>query len=482
MATRTAHTPLFRDSGDRLEVISDPAGSRTIWYYRDEETFIASTSQRAFVGSFQFNEQVIPWVLSTGSLGPSLSWDRRIEMLPPDSSVVLDKKDWSVSIKTTPIEFTPLDQPDEQHERMLREALEETIQSLDLDLTKWVLALSGGYDSRSILYMLRDAGKDIDPLRTVTWGLASRRTREGSDGAVSKGLADALGVSNDHYPTDFTGEQMDKVLDRFVRLGEGRVDHLSAYMDGFAMWKAMFEDGVQGLIRGDEGLGWGMPKIPMAATVRIGVGCALCSDFRNLRPYRDGLPDQDLPPNLLKGEGETLAEWRDRLYHQFRLPTIISALGDLRLAYMEQASPLLSRRILRAVRQLPDDLRTNKILFKRIVGAMSPKFEFAASGAIASPQQILRDERIVDLLKEELSSEHLKQVVPAGLLDRIAEGMETGRLRTSRWDAYSRRVKTRLLGGEVDYNVLAFRVFIISRMNTILNQDSCASTNRSGGG
>ena len=35
---------------------------------------------------------------------------------------------------------------------------------------------------------------------------------------------------------------------------------------------------------------------------------------------------------------------------------------------------------------------------------MSPKIEFASSGAIASPQQILRDERIVDLLKEELSS------------------------------------------------------------------------------
>ena len=196
-----------------------------------------------------------------------------------------------------------------------------------------------------------------------------------------------------------------------------------------------------------------------------------------LKPYRDDLAAQELPQNLLKGKGETLPAWRDRLYHQFRLPTIISALGDLRLAYMEQAAPLLSRRILRAVRQLPDDLRTNKILFKRIVGAMSPKIEFASSGAIASPQQILRDERIVDLLKEELSSEHLKQVVPAGLLGRIVEGMETGRVRTSRWDAYSRRVKTRLLGGEVDYNVLAFRVFIISRMNTILSHDSRDSAN-----
>ena len=471
---------LFRDSGDRLEVISDPAGSRTIWYYRDEETFIASTSQRAIIGlagGFQFNEQVIPWVLSTGSLGPSLSWDRRIEMLPPDSSVVLDKKDWSVSIKTTPIDFTPLDQSEEQHERMLREALEETNAALNLDLTKWVLALSGGYDSRSILYMLRDADGDIDPLRTVTWGLASRRTREGNDAAVAKELAGILGVSNEYYPTDLTSEPIDLVLDRFVRLGEGRIDHLSAYMDGFAMWKSLFEDGIEGLIRGDEGLGWGMPRIPMAATVRIGVGCALCSDFRNLKPYRDGLAAQELPSSLLKEEGETLPAWRDRLYHQFRLPTIISALGDLRLAYMEQAAPLLSRKILRAVRQLPDALRTNKVLFKRIVGTMSPKIEFASSGAIASRQRILRDERIVDLLKEELSSEHLKQVVPAGLLGGIVDGMETGRLRTSRWDAYSRRLKTRLLGGEVDYNVLAFRVFIISRMNTILNQDSRSSAN-----
>ena len=474
---------LFRDSGDRLEVMSDPAGSRTVWYYQDEETFIASTSQRAivaFVGSFQFNEQVIPWVLSTGSLGPSLSWDRRIEMLPSDSSVVLDKRDWSVSIKTTPIDFTPQDQPDAQHERMLREALEETIQSLDLDLTKWVLALSGGYDSRSILYMLRDAGKDIDPLRTVTWGLASRRAREGNDAAVAKELAGIIGVSNEYYPTDLTSEPIDLVLDRFVRLGEGRVDHLSGYMDGFAMWKAMFEDGVHGLIRGDEGLGWDKPKLPLDSAVRIGVGCAPCSDFRNFQGY--GLAAQELPPSLLKEKGETLAAWRDRLYHQFRLPTIISALSDLRLAYVEQASPLLFRKVLLAVRQLPDALRTDKILFRSIVGAMSPRVHFASSGAIASPQQILREDRIVNLLKEDISSQGIMQMVSPELVDQIVQRLETGSFRASRLDTQLRRIKRLLLGAEVDYNVLAFRVFIISRMNTLMNQDSCASTNRSGGG
>ena len=469
---------LFHDSADSLEVMSDPAGSRTVWYYQDEETFIASTSQRAivgFAGGFQFNESVVPWMLSTGSLGPSLSWDKRIEMLSPDSSVVLNKKDWSVSIKTTPIEFTPLDQPYEQHERILLEALEETFASLDLDLTTWVLALSGGYDSRSILYMLRDVGKSIDNLRTVTWGLASRRSREGSDGAVSKALADALEVSNDYYPTDFTGEPIDRVLDRFVRLGEGRVDHMSGYMDGFAMWKVMFEDGVEGLIRGDEGLGWDKPKLPLDSAVRIGVGCAPCSDFRNFQGY--GLAAQELPPSLLKEKGETLAAWRDRLYHQFRLPTIISALSDLRLAYVEQASPLLSRKVLLAVRQLPDSLRTDKILFRSIVGAMSPRVHFASSGAIASPQQILREDRIVNLLKDEISSETVRTIVPSELVEKIVQRLETGPFRTSRFDTQLRRVKRLLLGAEVDHNVLAFRVFIISRMNTILSQDSRDSVN-----
>src|SRR5690606_19469219 len=41
---------LFRGGEDTIELISDAAGSRSIWYYHDEERFIASTSQRAIVG------------------------------------------------------------------------------------------------------------------------------------------------------------------------------------------------------------------------------------------------------------------------------------------------------------------------------------------------------------------------------------------------------------------------------------------------
>ena len=56
---------IFRNSPAYCEIISDPIASRTIWYYLDNDIFVASTSQRAivmFIGSFDFDERVIPWV------------------------------------------------------------------------------------------------------------------------------------------------------------------------------------------------------------------------------------------------------------------------------------------------------------------------------------------------------------------------------------------------------------------------------------
>jgi hypothetical protein len=86
---------LFRNSDDICELVTDAVASRTVWYYHDDEFFIGATSQRAiimFLNNFEFNEKVIPWMLSTGSLGPEFSWDKRLKRIPPDSSILLDKK------------------------------------------------------------------------------------------------------------------------------------------------------------------------------------------------------------------------------------------------------------------------------------------------------------------------------------------------------------------------------------------------------
>ena len=116
---------LFRDNHDYLEIVSDPSGSRTIWYYFDDKVFISSTSQRAivmFLGSFVFDERVIPWMLSTGSLGPEFSWDMRLKKLGPDSSVILDKMDWSISINKKINKFIEKNQTDGEHHIILTDA------------------------------------------------------------------------------------------------------------------------------------------------------------------------------------------------------------------------------------------------------------------------------------------------------------------------------------------------------------------------
>src|SRR5690554_1782357 len=75
---------LFREAPACLELATNSVGSRTLWYYLDDHYFLAATSQRAivlFLGDFRFDPDVVPWMLSSGSLGPALAWDSRIPRL-----------------------------------------------------------------------------------------------------------------------------------------------------------------------------------------------------------------------------------------------------------------------------------------------------------------------------------------------------------------------------------------------------------------
>ncbi len=377
---------ILRADSRRVELLSDVVGSRTIWYYKDDEVFVASTSQRAivmFLGSYVFDERVIPWLLSNGFLGPSHGWDRRIARVPPDTSLVLDRDTWSVSSTSRPVEFGALDVSEKEHESLVRKALAETFAGLSIDEGRWVLPLSGGYDSRSILSFLQDASRNERPIETITWGLESSRARRHSDAWVAERVAAAYGVSNDFYHTDISQEPVRELFNRFLLVGEGRVDHIAAYMDGFSIWKALYENGVTGILRGDEA--FGLKAVSSELTVRVAVGLTLCADYPNLRQHKDlGIEDQHVPPLLLRREGESMYTWCHRAYLEYRIAVLYAAWADLKLSYVEQICPLLSRGILERVKQMPDHLRTDKALFRKIVASSGPRVEFAREGAIAS--------------------------------------------------------------------------------------------------
>ncbi len=478
---------MFRADEDWVELISDIVGSRTIWYYKDEKIFLASTSQRAIVsilGSYEFDDRVVSWMLSTGMLGPSLSWDRRVRCVPVDSLVRLSRSNWTLSIHSKPIHFSCLDLPDSHHEELLANAFEETFGALNIDFSTWVLPLSGGYDSRAILCYLPKHRASEPKVRCVTWGLASSLEEQGTDAYVAKTLGSRLNVSHSFYPIDMSVDSTLRILDRFILNGEGRIDHLAGYMDGFQIWKTLFEDGVQGIIRGDEGFGRAPVSSP-DAVLRL-AGLELCSDFSNLKHCKAfQLPDQHIPAHLDRRSGEELSNWRDRLYHEYRIPVYLAALSDLKLSYVELMNPLLSRKILTVFRCLPDHLRTDKSLFKKIVTKIGPDVEIATADATASTESILRQRGIVEILRSVIDSERARSLVPNGLIIQVIQNLQISDEPVTRHrDSFQSHFKKLLpsfakkfLRGKgvvpsLDANVLAFRIYILSQMNTVLNIDA----------
>lgn len=480
---------LFRDGEKYCEIVTDATASRTIWYYQDDTIFVSSTSQRAiimFLGSFEFNDKVIPWMLSAGSLGPEFSWDKRIKRVPADSSVILNKNEWSISVKSNRIEFKTVQRSDQKHEQLLYDSIRETFRSLNLDYTRWVLPLSGGYDSRGILCFLKDTKSNLENLKTITWGLKLSEGVKGNDAYVAKELANEFNVAHNYYLTDISKEPIELIINRFVMLGEGRTDNLKGYMDGFKVWKNIYEDGVEGIIRGDEG--FGCNHYTSSTVVRINEGCALCSDFSNLKDYQDyGLSLQELPEYLKQKKRESLITWKDRLFHEHALPTEFSALSDLKLSFVEVINPLLSKTILEQVRQLPGHLREGKTLFKKIVIALSPDIDFAESEATASSSNILKQNYFATFLKNELNHADARKVLPGDFLNFISGRIKSEDTNIKNKDnpisprsilkkIVPQFVKEALHSNFIlpttDDNVLAFRILLISRMNKILQEDS----------
>lgn len=483
---------LFRVDEAELEVVSDCVGTRTVWYYHDDEIFIASTSQRAiimFLGTFEFDERVVPWMLSTGSLGPQFSWDKRIRRLPADSSLLLDKKIWSTSFAQSPITFSVVERKVEDHKKLLTDSISQTVASLeDINFERWVLPLSGGYDSRGILLFIKNTIGAPGNLKAITWGLEKSQYEKGNDAYVAKELASSVGVQHKYYHTDISQEPLEVVFDRFLFCGEGRVDHIAGYMDGMDIWKQLHDEGVHGVIRGDEGFG----EYPVSSelNVRNLVGCGLCSDYKNLSQIADefDFPPQEMPVELLQKEGEAFYAWRDRLHQEYRIPTVLAALSDIKYSYLEQINPLLSRPVLDAVRSFPDDLRTDKYLLKSIVESMEPRVPFAVKVANASPKDILREKGCVDLIKSEINSSYSTGLFGSGFTDRIISEIKVGNDESRGWSvkglvssllpaSIKSRLRNTVARRSVDGNVLAFRVFIIIKMHKMLTSDASRTAN-----
>ncbi|MFB4321106.1 hypothetical protein RB298_02005 [Priestia sp. BR_2] len=445
---------LIRGNSNEIEAIADYVGSRTIWYVHTKDLFIASTSQRmiiAYLGSYHPDRNVYSWILSTGSLGPGLSWDQRIKCLPGNSRFILNRESWTARLVQRTVRFQESNLSYQDHYERLKKAIEVTMSLMRIDYAEWVLTLSGGYDSRTILLHLPNPKK----INTLTWGLKHSIKEKNSDAYIAKKIADYIGCPHQYYPTDLSAHlSLRTLFDRFLSIGEGRIDHFSGYADGFYIWNKLHAHGVSGVIRGDEGFGWVSCKDEQ--DVRFRVGMPLLTDFVNLTDplHQIGIAPNSLPPHLNRKKTESIPLWRDRLYHQYRIPSILAALNDLKLSHVEIANPFLSRRIILEARKLPDHLRTSKKLYKDIANNVNPGIDYAQYRATARTKDLLNQNETIAFLKKEIR--HSK-VLPNSLKNLLDKEMAP---------------RPNKIRHHMNINVLGFRAFIIARMNTILTKDA----------
>ena len=476
---------LLRHSDDALELISDALASRTVWYLHTADLFFASTSQRAlvsFLGDFQPDRAAVLWMATSGTLGPSASWDRRLSRLPGASTLRLDRRSWRLDVTSEPVTFEPARRSDEEHVAELGAAILDSCADLHVDLADWVLPLSGGMDSRALLLALLETGRRP---RCVTWGLRSAVTDPANDAAVARVLADTTGVEHLYYPTDHSEEDVGAVLDRFLVAGEGRSEDFAGYTDGLATWKQLFESGVAGVIRGDEP-GWGYRTYHSESYARRRVHLRVLADYPPSHLIHQlGLEPQPVPSHLTRHEQESLTTYRDRIYEAYNLPTFFAALNDVKTPYVEIANPFLTHRVVSVVRSLPDHLREHRRAFAAFVRAYGPDVPFATRAAPAEPTEYLARPGLVAEVREELEASRAESVLDRGALDRLCAALDA----SPRFDARrglraaARKVVPDELARRLRPNAaillsareLAFRVCIASRMTGMLTADAAAS-------
>jgi hypothetical protein len=408
---------LVRSDAHRVELCTDFVGSRSIWYAFDDQRLVASTSLRALLALLPGSEphpRSLAWFISSGAPGPEGAWDRRVRQVPADAIVTLDRVRWVLDVAAHPVEFSPKMATPDQWQRRFEEVLDQAVRDCELPGAGWILPLSGGYDSRLLLSLLGSQGRRLP---AVTWGREAALRNPRSDAHVAVRLAREAGLDHRYLVTDHPEESAEGVVDAFLATHGGTTESLFSYLDGMAMWRGFAREGVQGIIRGDQGFGFSARP---AKDAQIAVGLLLPQDLfpeSEAEALADGLPQ--VPDHLLLQPGESDQTYADRLYHAYRMPFGLAALNDVKAPHVEIANPFLARSVQETLRTMPDALRADRALYCRVVERRSPPIPFATEPADDQESTFIHTPAFEAWMRAELQGERAQSLLPEGVRARL---------------------------------------------------------------
>jgi hypothetical protein len=189
--------------------------------------------------------------------------------------------------------------------------------------------------------------------------------------------------------------------------------------DGFSEYSHLAMAGISGIIRGDEGFGWA--PVSSSEDVRKVVGGEVLSDFNTISHLLTS-QDQIWPKKFHQRGNESLEMWRDRLYHTYRAPTYLAAWNSIKTPYVEVVNPLMTRRVLSTVRQMPDELRTDKRLFSEYVMERSNAIPEANSPG-SNLTKFLSSDRCSNFLVNQINNQKARSLLGSKLIDFVIESI-----------------------------------------------------------
>jgi hypothetical protein len=361
----------------------------------------------------------------------------------------------------------------------LHHVLWQAIKGCGFRTPPWILPLSGGYDSRLLLAALHEAGHRP---RTVTWGMARSRDERGNDAYVARNLARYYGLPNDYLLTERSKATPEEVVDTFLAAHGGTTDALFPYLDGLKLWAQFTAEGVDGIIRGDEGFG---TRSRPEGHHPPAQGLILLEDFldpETAERISDG--GQVMPEELKRRAEESLQTYGDRLIHGHFIPVTLASLSDVKAPFLEIANPMLAASVLSFVRRMPDAMRAGRAVYQRLTASLSPPVPFASLSADDNWNGYLYGEGYTRWMAEELQDGFADRHLPPRFRETLLAALGTGtspnghglagkralkRLIPTSWVALVRSLGKPAMPGARE---LAFRCALASRLARLLENDA----------
>jgi hypothetical protein len=254
------------------------------------------------------------------------------------------------------------------------------------------------------------------------------------------------------------------------------------YVDGFATWRTLADQGCVGVVRGDNYPWAYLGEFSSPRTVRHHCGVDLLGEYAPGHPiHRLGLAPQSWPTSLERRPDEDLLRYRDRLQRALYIPARVAPLTGIKASYVEIVNPLKARRVANVVMRLPERLRLHPGALARVLELHGPDVPFARRPAATLPA-ILERREVRQALAEGLSSGSAGRIYDAAGVDAVVAALQRPPEPAPRRDAtrrlramLPRRFKDMLLpvvGVRLDAKELALRMFIASRAVRLFEDDA----------